>query len=194
MGLLTAVNQNKTKLLGIATTVLGFIQAYPGLKNMMSETAFGWTMFVIGIGVSICGFLNSNPSTAPTNPGSDQRGFIRAAMLGLLLALSVGAASVLSGCESIGMVKAETFEQRWAYAQTQVTGLRETSTRALDGKLISSTDMEYVIGVADRTADLLRIAREAAGAGDLSTAEGRLALARGVLTELEAFLASKNTR
>lgn len=194
MGLLTAVNQNKTKVLGIATTVLGFIQAYPGLKNMMSDTAFGWTMFFIGIGVAICGFLNSNPSTAPTNPGSDQRGFIRAAMLGFLLALSVGAASVLSGCESIGLVKAETFEQRWAYAQTQVTGLRETSTRALDGKLISSSDMEYVIGIADRTADLLRLAREAAGAGDLSTAEGRLALARGVLTELEAFLASKNTR
>lgn len=194
MGLLTVVNQNKTKALGIATTVLGFIQAYPGLKNMMSETAFGWTMFVIGIGVSICGFLNSNPSTAPDNSGSRQGGFVRAAMLGVLLALSVGAAAVLSGCESIGMVKAETFEQRWAYAQTQVTGLRETSTRALDGKLISSTDMEYVIGVADRTADILRIAREAAGAGDLSTAEGRLALARGVLTELEAFLASKNTR
>lgn len=189
MGAVAFVNQNKTKALGIATTVLGFIQAYPGLRDMMSPTAFGWTMFVIGIGVAICGFLNSNPSTAPA---SRQGGFARAAMLGILLALSLGAASMLTACQSVGLAQPESFDQRWAYSQTAVTGLREASTRALDAKLIGSADMEHVIAIADRCSDLLRLARDAAGAGDLSTAEGRLALARGVLNELEAFLASKN--
>lgn len=98
MSVLTAVNNNKTKVLGIATTVLGFIQAYPGLRDMMSPTAFGWTMFVIGIGVAICGFLNSNPNTAP--PSNRQGGFMLPRLLAsLLLAASFGLVLVTaSGC------------------------------------------------------------------------------------------------
>jgi hypothetical protein len=98
MSVLTAVNNNKTKVLGIATTVLGFIQAYPGLRDMMTPTAFGWTMFVIGIGVAICGFLNSNPNTAP--PSNRQGGFMLPRLLAsLLLAASFGLVLVgVSGC------------------------------------------------------------------------------------------------
>lgn len=56
---------HKTKILGVATAALGFIQAYPGLNGMLGETAYAWTMFAIGIGVTICGFLNSQQ--APPN-------------------------------------------------------------------------------------------------------------------------------
>lgn len=97
MSVITSINNNKTKLLGIATTVLGFIQAYPGLRDMMSASAFGWTMFVIGIGVSICGFLNSNPATAP---GNTQNGFASHGMLRLLIAISL-TATVLTGVTAV---------------------------------------------------------------------------------------------
>jgi hypothetical protein len=53
------INANKTKILGIATVLLGFVQAYPGLTDLLSPNAYAWTMFVIGAGVTVCGFLNS---------------------------------------------------------------------------------------------------------------------------------------
>lgn len=60
MSVTSAVNQHKTKALGIATAVLGFVQAYPGLSDLLSAQQYAWSMFAIGIGVTICGFLNSH--------------------------------------------------------------------------------------------------------------------------------------
>lgn len=59
MNTLDAVNRHKTKVLGAITVVLGFVQGYPGLSGMISESAYAWLMFCIGIGVTVCGFLNS---------------------------------------------------------------------------------------------------------------------------------------
>lgn len=50
---------HKTKILGVTTVALGFIQAYPGLSDLLSPNAYAWTMMLIGLGVTICGFLNS---------------------------------------------------------------------------------------------------------------------------------------
>jgi hypothetical protein len=123
----------------------------------------------------------------------NQGGFISSAVLGLLLIFGAVAVSLtLTGCETLGLQQAKTFEDRWAYAQSQTTGIRETSTRALDAKLIDSGDMEYVIGVADRSSDLLRLARTARAAGDTSTAEGRLQLATAILSELESYLQQRS--
>lgn len=59
------INANKTKILGLFTVALGFIQAYPGLTELLSATAYAWTMFFIGLGVTICGFLNSKQGPTP---------------------------------------------------------------------------------------------------------------------------------
>lgn len=53
------LNDHKTKILGVATVALGFIQAYPGLPELLTQTQYAWSMFVVGLGVTICGFLNS---------------------------------------------------------------------------------------------------------------------------------------
>lgn len=98
MSVLTALNNNKTKVLGIATTVLGFIQAYPGLRDMMSPTAFGWTMFVIGIGVAICGFLNSNPTTAPSSNRQGGRALVDLLSALFVAAMLCGVAVSVAGC------------------------------------------------------------------------------------------------
>lgn len=53
------LNDHKTKILGVVTVALGFIQAYPGLPELLGPKPYAWTMFFIGIGVTVCGFLNS---------------------------------------------------------------------------------------------------------------------------------------
>lgn len=85
MSVLTSINNNKTKVLGIATVVLGFIQGYPGLPDLLGTNAYAWAMFLIGGGVTICGFLNSNPNTAPTN--NRQGGFVSVRLLTMLAVL-----------------------------------------------------------------------------------------------------------
>lgn len=58
---------HKTKILGVATAVLGFVQAYPGLSDMLSPQTYAWTMFAIGVLVTACGFLNSQAAQGGGN-------------------------------------------------------------------------------------------------------------------------------
>lgn len=53
------LSQHKTKILGVITVALGFLQAYPGLPDLLPDTAYAWTMMVVGLGVTVCGYLNS---------------------------------------------------------------------------------------------------------------------------------------
>jgi flagellar basal body L-ring protein FlgH len=98
---------------------------------------------------------------------------------------------VLAGCASLGLAPAKSFDERWSYAQAQTIGLRDASTRALDAKLITSGDMEYCIAVADRSTQMLTMARAAHNVGDISTAEGRLLLVSSILTDLETYLTKR---
>lgn len=121
-----------------------------------------------------------------------QGGFARPLALAILLAIALPVVAVLPGCASLGLSPAQSFEDRIAYSQAQTTGLRDASTRALDAKLISSEDMEFCITLADRSSDMLRLTRIAYGQGDLATAEGRLMLVSGILTELENYLTTRS--
>lgn len=101
---------------------------------------------------------------------------------------------LLTACASLGLAPAKTFDERWSYAQGQTTGLRDASTRALDAKLIASGDMEYCISLADRSTQMLALARSAYAGGDVSTAEGRLRLVSNILTELEQYLTKRSAQ
>lgn len=101
---------------------------------------------------------------------------------------------ILAACQSLGLAPADTFEKGWSYAQAHTTGLRDTCTRALDAHKIGSGDMEYCIATADRSRDMLALARAAHASGDISTAHGRLALVSGVLNELEQYLITRGVQ
>lgn len=103
-------------------------------------------------------------------------------------------ALLIVGCGVLGMQKSQSFDDTWAHLQSQTTGLRDTSTRALDAHLITSAQMDYVISVADRSRTLLTVARTAYGNGDIPGAQRNLQLVTGVLDELERFLAESNQR
>lgn len=95
---------------------------------------------------------------------------------------------LLSACAQVGLQPAQSFDERLAYAYGANTAVREASVSALDAGSISAEDMEHVIALSDQARSLLDAARVASGAGDLGTAESRLALATSVLTQLQTYL------
>jgi hypothetical protein len=101
---------------------------------------------------------------------------------------------MLAACAGLGLQAPKTFEERYSYDLSATTGIRESCTRSLDSGAITSADMDECIALADRSRSVLRLARQAKDVGDVSTAEGRLALASGVLTQLETFLTARTKR
>lgn len=99
--------------------------------------------------------------------------------------------AILSACAALGIVQAQSFDQRLAYALGVNTSVRDTSTSALDAGTITSADMEHVLKFNDQARSLLDAARVAHQAGDTETAEGRLLLATNILTQLQAYLRSR---
>lgn len=97
----------------------------------------------------------------------------------------------LAGCATLGLAPASTFDERLAYAVSQNAAIRQTAANALDAGEIQLADAQYVLKTTDETRTFLDAAKAASGAGDISTAEGRLGLATSVLTTLQTYLRSK---
>jgi hypothetical protein len=123
-----------------------------------------------------------------------QGGFVRPVMLGILLAVSVPVALVVTGCESMGIQPARSFDQNLAYAYSSHTAVLEAASNALEAGSLTVEDAEAVLALADQSRTLLDSARLAAGAGDVTTAEGRLALATNVLQQLVAYLNARGVK
>lgn len=58
------VNNYKTVFVGALTSVISFIQGYQGLNAMLSAHSYTVVAFLLGIGLVICGIINTfqNPS------------------------------------------------------------------------------------------------------------------------------------
>jgi hypothetical protein len=131
---------------------------------------------------------------AMTTARTDQGGFIRPMMLAVLLAVSVPLALGVTGCASFGIQPARSFDQNLAYAYSSHTAVLEAASNALEAGSLTVEDAEAVLALADQSRVLLDSARLAAGAGDVTTAEGRLALATNVLQQLVAYLNARGVK
>jgi hypothetical protein len=98
---------------------------------------------------------------------------------------------LISACANLGLEAPRNFDDQWEYAQRQSIALRRASTQALAAHAITSEDMEWCIGTADRGDQMLDMARAAQAEGDINTAQGRLQLATAVLTELQQTLTKR---
>ena len=98
---------------------------------------------------------------------------------------------ILTACASIGLAPASSFEERLAYAVSQNAAVRNTAAVSLERNELSVEDAQRVLKITDEVRTALDAARLAAGAGDTSTAEGRLQLATSILVNLQAFLRSR---
>lgn len=192
---------NKQSVLGTLTAGLAFVQASPTLRNLLEPAAYEWTMF--GIGLLMVLFARSAsggsmvskvlpPSIPAEKPPTKEAGFVRPLMLAMLLAVSIPiTALTVTSCTAIGLQPAKSFEEGWAYALGQTTALRQAATDGLNAGTLTVEDGEYVLKVTDQSRALLDAARAAHSAGDVQTAEGRLALVTSVLAQIQAYLRSK---
>lgn len=98
---------------------------------------------------------------------------------------------ILTACASLGLAPASSFEERLAYAVSQNAAVREAAAVSVERKEISVDDAKRVLKITDEVRAALDAARLAAGAGDVSTAEGRLQLATSILVNLQAYLRSR---
>lgn len=98
---------------------------------------------------------------------------------------------ILTACASLGLAPASTFEERLAYAVAQNAAVRETAAVSLERNELALEDARRVLKITDEVRTALDAARLAAGAGDVSTAEGRLQLSLSILTNLQTYLRGK---
>lgn len=98
---------------------------------------------------------------------------------------------LLTACASLGLAPASSFEERLAYAVSQNAAVREAAAVSVERKELSVDDAKRVLKITDEVRTALDAARLAAGAGDVSTAEGRLQLATSILVNLQAYLRSR---
>jgi hypothetical protein len=101
---------------------------------------------------------------------------------------------ILAACATLGLEQPKEFPDRVAYAYSLADGTVSATTNALNAKAIKSADAKYVREAATSARTLIVAAEAAFGEGDIQTAEGRLALAEGVLKQLQAYVASKGVK
>lgn len=118
-------------------------------------------------------------------------GFARPAMLAFLLALSVPIVGALAGCESLGLAAPQSYDQRVAYARGELTGLVNATAAAVEKGQLPKDDGARVLELAKQARTVLEAADTAQAAGDVSTAEGRLSLAIGILQQVQTFVERK---
>lgn len=98
---------------------------------------------------------------------------------------------ILTACASLGLAPASSFEERLAYAVSQNAAVRNAAAVSLERNELAQEDAQRVLKITNEVRTALDAARLAAGAGDVSTAEGRLQLAASILVNLQAYLRSR---
>lgn len=94
---------------------------------------------------------------------------------------------LLGACASLGLVPAETFEQKLAYAYGTHTAVMQAAADALIAKEIDADEGAQVLKLADESRALLDAARSLQGI-DPGAATNRLVLATTILTQLQSYL------
>lgn len=104
------------------------------------------------------------------------------------LVLAILLAGLLSGCSDFGLERAQSFDEKLAYAYGTHTAVLTGATRALDAGRITVDDAKQIVDMADQTRSLLDGARLLSSTGDVSGAENRLALATAILIQIQDYL------
>jgi hypothetical protein len=99
---------------------------------------------------------------------------------------------LLSGCASLGLAPASSFDERLAYAVSQNAAVRQAAANSLKAGDIDKADAQNVLELTDQSRAILDAARVASGLGDLKTAEARLSLASVILVKLQSYLRERS--
>ncbi len=176
-------------LFGVDAAVFGQ-EANKFIDALMSLLASG--------GLAYAGYARTMNATPPlSDTAADktremarkQGGHAATSLLATLTLVFVGMFSY--GCVT---EQARGFTDRAATAELLVNSTIKATTNALNDGAIKADDAKVVRELTGKASDLLLAAETAFGAGDPTTAEGRLALAEGILRELQQRLKPKQVR
>jgi len=103
-------------------------------------------------------------------------------------------AVAIAGCTSLGLVAPQSIDQSLAYAQSQVSAAEQSAAQALAAGTIKAADAQAALSMGDQATAAIAAARAAESTGDTSTAQGKLALATSILTQLSAYLAAHGVK
>jgi len=109
-----------------------------------------------------------------------------AVLLPVLFALPL-----LPGCETLGLPKAETFNERSAATLGTITTVRQTATTLLEQKKITADDGQNILTQTDTARAGLDIARNL-NKSNPQAADTKLTSVITVLTALQAYLATRS--
>jgi hypothetical protein len=98
----------------------------------------------------------------------------------------------LAACAAIEAPK--TFNERLAYGYASVAASRNTAASMVERGRISQDEGKKVQALADQARAALELSKGLFDKGDLRGAEGQLQLALTVLTQLEAYLKSTESK
>lgn len=101
---------------------------------------------------------------------------------------------LLTACAQFGLAPPQSFDQKLAYGYSTVATVRTSAAQALTAGVITVADAERALVVTDEARAGLDAAGAASGAGDTTTAAGKLALATGLLAQLQQYLQSKGVK
>lgn len=130
-------------------------------------------------------------------PGTQKQGGF--ARVGVLIALAATAAvavpavTLVSGCQSLGLAPAQSFDQKLAYAYGVYTGVQQATASAVSAGTLKPADASQVLNVCDQARALLDSARSIE-ATDPNGAANKLVLATTVLTQVQTYLQSRGVK
>lgn len=193
-----------TKILGSMTAVLGTLAsliATDSFDKLLTETSIGWLSIFVSLATAATGgatmargFNNSGQvriataMEAAARATPPQGGFARPLMLALMLAVSVPAALILQGCQSLGIPVAKSFSERLAAGYASTTSVRTSATALLNGRVITSDDAINIQKQADVAREGLDVARTLPS----MQAEDKLQATLLILQAAQSYLCGKN--
>ena len=92
---------------------------------------------------------------------------------------------LLAACAQLGLQTADTFDKKLAYAYGTHTAVQNATSNRINQHQLTAADGEAVLKLADDSRILLDAAK---ATGDPTEAASKLALAMSVLTQLQAYL------
>ena len=98
---------------------------------------------------------------------------------------------LLPGCETLGLPKAETFNEKAAVALGTITTVRQTTTTLLNEKKITADDGQHVLVATDSARAGVDIARNL-NKSNPTAANAKLESVRAGLVAVQAYLNSRS--
>lgn len=108
--------------------------------------------------------------------------------------LSFAVTALLVACAATGTVAPQSLDEGLAYAESQVTALEQSAATAVSTGALKPADAAKILPIADQAVAAIKAAKVAEGSGDTSTAQGKLALATSLLSQLAAALAAAGVK